>query len=244
MLSTRPIPSRERLIAALDVPGAEEARALIRTLGDAVCFYKIGLELVTAGGYLDLLDELVGAGKRVFLDLKLSDIPETVARAVRNLRGRGISFVTVHYAERVLEAACREAAGELGVLAVTLLTSFDARDLRDLGYPDAVTVAELVRARARRAHELGCAGVIASPLEAHRIRETVGDKLAIVTPGIRPSEAPVGGRAGDDQRRFATPRAAFEGGADYVVVGRPLRDASDPRAAALAIQATIAELFG
>jgi orotidine-5'-phosphate decarboxylase len=240
MLSTRPIPPRERLIAALDVPGAEAARRLVRAFGDAVCFYKVGLELATSDGCLALVDELVGAGRRVFLDLKLADIPETVARAVRNLRGRGASFVTVHYGERVLEAACREAAGEIGILAVTVLTSLDERDLRDLGYPDTVQLSDLVVARARRAHELGCAGVVTSPLEARRIREAVGEKLAIVTPGVRPPDS---GR-GDDQRRVATPRAAFESGADYVVVGRPLRDAADPRGAALAIQETIAELFG
>jgi len=241
MLSTRPIPPHERLIAALDVPSADAARGLVRSLGDAVSFYKMGLELATAGAVLPLLDELVGAGKRVFLDLKLYDIPETVARAVRTLRGRGASFVTVHYSDRVLEAACREAAGEIGILAVTLLTSFDERDLRDLGYPDGVALSSLVAARARRPDELGCAGVVATPLEARGVRAAVGDKLAIVTPGIRPSGGPGGG---DDQRRVATPRSAFESGADYIVVGRPLRDAPDPRAAALGIQATIAELFG
>ena len=244
MRSTRPIPPRERLIAALDVPSAEAARSLVRALGDAVCFYKLGLELSATDAYFALVDELVGAGKRVFLDLKLSDIPETVSRAVRSLRGRGATFATVHYGERVLEAACREAAGELGILAVTVLTSLDERDLRDLGYPDAVKLSDLVVARARRAHELGCAGVITSAHEAQRVRDAVGEKLAIVTPGIRPAAGGSAGPGRDDQRRIATPRDAFESGADYVVVGRPLRDASDPRAAALAIQATIAELFG
>jgi len=239
MLSTLPIPPRERLIAALDVPCADAARRLVRAFGDAVCFYKVGLELATSEGCFALVAELVGSGRRVFLDLKLADIPETVARAVRNLRGSGASFVTVHYGERVLEAACRETAEPLGILAVTVLTSLDQRDLGDLGYPGAVQLSDLVLARSRRAHELGCAGVVASPLEARRIREAVGEKLAIVTPGIRPL---AGG--GDDQRRVATPRAAFESGADYIVVGRPLRDASDPRGAALAIQETIAALFG
>jgi orotidine-5'-phosphate decarboxylase len=144
----------------------------------------------------------------------------------------------VHYGECQLEAACREAGGELGVLAVTLLTSIDRAGLRDLGYPDAMAPGDLVVARARRALEIGCAGVVASPLEAHRIRQQVGEKLAIVTPGIRPQPA------ADDQRRIATPREAFLNGVDHIVVGRPIHAAPDPRAAALAIQATIAELFG
>jgi len=231
------IPPRERLIVALDVPSSDAARRLVRALGDAACFYKLGLELLMGDGYFALVDELVAAGHKVFLDLKLHDIPETVARAVRRVRGHGATFATVHYGERVLEAACREAAGQIGILAVTVMTSIDRADLRDLGYPDGVGPEELVVARSRRAHELGCAGVIASPLEARRIRAAVGGKLAIVTPGIRP--APVE----DDQRRVATPRAAFENGADYIVVGRPIRDAADPRAAALAIQAAIADRF-
>jgi orotidine-5'-phosphate decarboxylase len=156
------------------------------------------------------------------------------------LRGRSVRFVTVHYARRVLEAAVREADGALGILAVTLLTSFGADDLRDLGHPASTTAEELVLARARAARELGCEGVIASPLEAARLREALGDSLAIVTPGIRAG----GERRPDDQRRVATPREAFLAGADYIVVGRPIRDAADPRAAALAIQQTIAELFG
>jgi orotidine-5'-phosphate decarboxylase len=237
LLSARPIPPRERLIAALDVPGPDAARRLVRALGDAVCFYKLGFELAAGDGYFELVDELVGAGKKVFLDLKLYDIPETVASAVRRLRAHGASFLTVHYSRRVLEAACREKDG-LGILAVTLLTSFDRRDLRDLGYPEATSADDLVLARARAAVEVGCDGVVASPLEARRLRTELGPKLAIVTPGIRPAEV------ADDQRRTATPRAAFEAGADYVVVGRPIHAAAEPQAAALAIQATIAGLFG
>jgi orotidine-5'-phosphate decarboxylase len=243
MLSTRPVAARERLIAALDVPAPDDARRLARALGDAVGFYKLGYELLMSGRYFDLVDELRDAGKQLFLDLKLYDIPETVGRAVRSLRKRHAQFVTVHYQARVLEAACRE-KGDLGILAVTLMTSIGPDDLRDLGYPDSTTPAELAVARARRALELGCDGVIASPLEATRIREAVGPKLAIVTPGIRPHEGSEGAAAGDDQRRVATPQAAFEAGADYIVVGRPIRDAADPRGAALAIQDTIAALFG
>ncbi|RIL07620.1 MAG: orotidine-5'-phosphate decarboxylase [Proteobacteria bacterium] len=236
LLSTRAVPPRERLIAALDVPSPDDARRLVTALGDAVCFYKLGFELLMSGAYFALADELAGAGKKLFLDLKLYDIPETVGRAMRSLRARRAQFVTVHYGARVLEAACRE-RGELGILAVTVLTSIGPDDLRDLGYPAGVAAEQLVIERARRAFEIGCEGVVASPLEAARIRAAVGPKLAIVTPGIRPATA------ADDQRRVATPRAAFESGADYIVVGRPIRDAVDPRGAALAIQETIASVF-
>lgn len=241
-LSTRPIPPRERLIAALDVPSVAEARRLVATLGDAVHFYKLGFELLMSGGYFELVDELADAGKKIFLDLKLLDIPETVARAVRNLRERRAHFVTVHYERRVLEAALREKGG-LGILAVTLLTSIAPEDLADAGFAPGVTPADLVIARARRAFELGCDGVVASPLEAARIRAAVGPKLAIVTPGIRPARPDDPEGFADDQRRVATPEAAFEAGADYIVVGRPIRDAAAPRAAAQAIQDTIARLF-
>jgi len=238
MLSTGPIPPRERLIVALDVPRADDARRLVATLGDAALFYKLGFELLASGDYFTLADELADAGKKLFLDLKLFDIPETVARAVRGLRERRAHFLTVHYERRVLEAAVRE-KGDLAILAVTLLTSIAPDDLGDLGYAAGVTPADLAVARARRALELGCDGVVASPLEAARIRAAVGPKLAIVTPGIRPAIA----ASADDQRRVATPERAFEAGADYVVVGRPIRDAADPRAAALAIQDTIAHRF-
>jgi len=236
LLSTRAIPARERLIAALDVPDTDAARRLVCAFGDSVAFYKLGLELLMSGDYFRLVDELADAGKKLFLDLKLHDIPETVARAVRNLRRCRAHFVTVHYDRRVLEAACRE-RGDLGILAVTVMTSIDTADLHDQGFPAGTDPADLVLARSKSAFDLGCDGVIASALEARRIRAAVGPKLAIVTPGIRPAQAL------DDQRRVATPRAAFENGADYIVVGRPLRDAPDPRAAAQAIQATISELF-
>lgn len=236
LLSTRPIPAHERLICALDVPSAADARRLVATLGDAVSFYKLGFELLMSGSYFELASELADAGKKLFLDLKLYDIPETVGRAVRSLRERRAHFVTVHYGRRVLEAACRE-RGDLGILAVTVMTSIGPEDLLDLGYPPGVTAEDLVVARSRRAFELGCEGVIASPLEASRIRAAVGPKLAIVTPGIRPASA------ADDQRRVATPQRAFEAGADYIVVGRPIRDAADPRGAARSIQDTIAGIF-
>jgi orotidine-5'-phosphate decarboxylase len=227
---------RERLIVALDVPGAAEARALVERIGDAACFYKIGLELFTAGGYFELLQWLAARGNKVFADLKLYDIPETVRRAVANLRASGAAFLTVHGQRSILEAAARE-KGALRILAVTVLTSFDKSDLAEMG-PGADGGA-LVLARARHALETGCDGVIASGLEAPAIRAEFGRRLLVVTPGIRPG----GDRPKDDQKRTVDVAQAFANGADYIVVGRPVRDAPDPRAAAEAIQATIAEAF-
>jgi orotidine-5'-phosphate decarboxylase len=229
------IPRRERLIAALDVPDAAQARALAERLGDAVRFYKIGLELATAGGYFELLAWLRARGGRVFADLKLYDIPETVRRAVANLRASGATFVTVHAERSILEAAARE-KGELKILAVTVLTSFDQRALADMGY--AGSVEDLVLQRARAALESGCDGVIASGLEAPRIKAEFGTRLLVVTPGVRPA-----GTGAQDQKRVVDVAQAFANGADYIVVGRPIRDAADPRAAAAAIQATIASSF-
>ncbi len=238
LLSTKKIPPAERLIFALDVPDLDAARALIARLGDQVRFYKLGLELLMAGDYFALVDELVGAGKRVFLDLKFFDIPATVSAAVRQLRGRGASFVTVHGNQAILEAACAE-RGELKVLAVTALTSLDRDDLVDLGFPEGVDVEDLVLSRARRALACGCDGVISSGLEARRLREELGERLLVVTPGIRP----VDNRREDEQKRVMTPRQACLAGADHRVVGRPIRDADDPAAVAGAIQDEIAALF-
>lgn len=226
---------RERLIAALDVPTAGEARALAERLGDAVRFYKIGLELFTAGGYFELLEWLRGRGGKVFADLKLYDIPETVRRAVANLRSSGATFLTVHAERSIMEAAARE-KGDLKILAVTVLTSFDQRSIAEMGY--AGSVQDLVLQRARMALESGCDGVIASGLEAARIKAQFGDRLLVVTPGVRPA-----GSGAQDQKRVVDVAQAFANGADYIVVGRPIRDASDPRAAAAAIQATIAATF-
>jgi len=226
------IPPEERLIFALDVPGADEARRLVDTLGDAVRFYKLGLELFTSGGYFELADQLLAQGKKIFADLKLYDVPETVAAAIRQLRKRPITFVTVHGNDSILEAACRE-KGDLEILAVTVLTSLDQRDLRDMGYQ--VDVHDLVLSRARRAQEIGCAGVIASGLEARPLREHLGEDLIIVTPGIRPAE----NRPADDQKRVVTVEQAIRNGADYIVVGRPIRNAPDPYQAAMRIQETL-----
>jgi len=230
------IPRAERLIVALDVPSAKEARALAEKLGDAVRFYKIGLELFTNEGTFELLAWLAGRGCKVFADLKLYDIPETVRRAVANLRGHGATFLTVHGHRSVMEAAARE-KGAMKILAVTVLTSFDQRDLEEMG--STRSVEELVVARARGAAESGCDGVIASGLEAQALKAEFGDRLLVVTPGIRPVES----RPADDQKRTVNVAQAFANGADYIVVGRPIREAADPRAAAAAIQGTIASLF-
>jgi orotidine-5'-phosphate decarboxylase len=230
------IPARERLILALDVPGPSEARALVDQLGESVLFYKVGLELFTAGGYYELIEWLQGRGKKVFADLKFFDVPETVRSAVRQLRGRGISFTTVHGNDAILEAAAQE-KGDLKVLAVTVLTSLDRGDLTDLGF--SCDVEALVLSRARRALELGCDGVISSGLEAPRLREHLGDRFLVVTPGIRPVE----NRPSDDQKRTVDVVQAFRNGADYIVVGRPIRNAEDPRAAAEKVQEQISSVF-
>ena len=229
------IPRRERLIAALDVPTAAEARAMVERLGNSVSFYKIGLELSTSGAYYELLDWLVKRGHRVFCDLKLHDIPETVRRAVANLRGRGVTFLTVHADRGVMSAAVKE-KGDTKILAVTVLTSTGPDDLAAMGYCGKLD--DLVLARARAAAELGCDGVIVSGQEAPAIKRNFGAKLLAVTPGIRPAGGDMA-----DQKRVVDVAQAFKNGADYIVVGRPIRDAKDPAAAAESIQATVASIF-
>ncbi len=229
-----PIPRAERLIVALDVATPSEAKALVERLGDAARFYKVGLELFMAGGYFELLEWLVQRGNKVFVDLKFFDVPETVRRAVANLRGRGVSFATVHGNQAMMEAAARE-KGEVKILAVTVLTSLDRGDLDDLGF--SCDVERLVLSRARRAMQAGCDGVISSGLEAQKLKAEFQDKLLVVTPGIRPVKNE------DDQKRTVDVAQAFANGADYIVVGRPIRSAADPRAAAQAIQRTIAAIF-
>jgi orotidine-5'-phosphate decarboxylase len=234
--NSRSIPRRDRLIVALDVPSVNDARALVAKLGDEVAFYKLGLELFVTGGYFELVDWLVARGKRVFVDLKFFDVPETVRGAVRALRGRGIALATVHGNQKMMEAAAAE-KGEVKILAVTVLTSLDRGDLDDLGF--ACDVDRLVLSRARRALEAGCDGVISSGLEAAMLKRELGDRILVVTPGIRPVE----NRPADDQKRTVDVAQAFANGADYIVVGRPIRQAADPAAAAAAIQATIAGIF-
>ena len=227
---------RERLIVALDVPSVSDARALIAKLGNEAAFYKLGLELFMTGDYFELVDWLVAHGKRVFVDLKFFDVPETVRSAVRALRGRGIALATVHGNQKMMEAAAAE-KGDVKILAVTVLTSLDRGDLDDLGF--ACDVDRLVLSRARRALEAGCDGVISSGLEAPMLKRELGDRILVVTPGIRPVE----NRPVDDQKRTVDVAQAFANGADYIVVGRPIRQAADPAAAAAAIQATIAGIF-
>lgn len=236
LISDKSINPADRLIVALDVADAEAAKALVRQLGDAVGFYKIGLELFMAGGYFELLDWLVKEKKKVFVDLKFFDVPETVRSAVRALAGSGATFATIHGNQAIMEAAAKD-KGDLKILAVTVLTSLDRGDLDDLGF--ACDVEKLVLSRARRALETGVDGIVSSGLEAPLIRRELGQKLLVVTPGIRPVEnKPV-----DDQKRTVDVAQAFRNGADYIVVGRPIRQAPDPKAAAEAVQRTIAEVF-
>jgi orotidine-5'-phosphate decarboxylase len=232
--SRKSIATRERLIFALDVAGTHEGRALVERLGDSVTFYKLGLEFFMAGGYFEFLAWLHARGKKAFVDLKFFDVPNTVASAVRALRKQPASFATVHGNDEILKAAVAE-KGDLKILAVTALTSLDDGDLRSLGF--SVDVPALVLSRAQRALEIGCDGVVSSGLEAARIRNALGEKLMIVVPGIRPV-ANV-----DDQKRTVDVEDAFRLGADYIVVGRPIRAASDPAEAAEAIQRRIAALF-
>jgi orotidine-5'-phosphate decarboxylase len=225
------IPDRERLIFALDVADVNDARQLINALGDSVVFYKLGLEVFLSGHYFELVRELKLQGKKIFADLKFFDIPATVAAAVRQLARHQMDFCTVHGNDSMLKAAA-EAKGGMKILAVTALTSLDQGDLDDLGFQcDAHT---LVLSRARRALALGCDGVVSSGLEVPALRKSVSHSLITVCPGIRPIHND------DDQQRVVTPAQAIRNGADHLVIGRPIRDAADPHAAAEAIQTEIA----
>jgi orotidine-5'-phosphate decarboxylase len=228
------IPAAERLIVALDLPEVPAAKNLVERIGDGAVFYKIGMELCMSPGFFELLEWLRGRGKKVFVDLKFFDIPETVARAVRSLSERGAQFCTIHGNQAIMEAAAKAKSNGLQVLAVTALTSLDRGDLDDLGFQCAIE--DLVLSRAKRALAAGCDGVVSSGLEASRLRQSAPHELIVVTPGIRPVE----NRADSDQKRVMTPTRALQAGADYLVVGRPIRDAADPRAAAQAIQDEIA----
>ncbi|HEY8520241.1 MAG TPA: orotidine-5'-phosphate decarboxylase [Gammaproteobacteria bacterium] len=228
------IPARERLIFALDVPSFAAARPLVERLGDAVQFYKIGLELAMSGEYFDLMRWLIERDKKVFADVKLYDIPATVARAVRQLARSGATFCTVHGERGVTEAAAAEKGDTLKILAVTVLTSVEQRDLEQVGIT--ADLATLAMRRAEVAVASGCDGVIASGHEAAALRARLGPGPLIVTPGIRPAAQ----RGTDDQKRVMGPAEALRAGADYIVVGRPIRDAADPYAAAVAIQDEIA----
>jgi orotidine-5'-phosphate decarboxylase len=223
---------RERLIVALDVPSVEAAQAMVARLGETVSFYKIGYQLAFAGG-LAYVPALAAAGKRVFLDLKLHDIGNTVAEGVRSVSRLGATFLTVHAYPQTMKAAVEAREGGLHILAVTVLTSYDDADLAAAGYD--FTVPELVAERAAQARDIGVDGLVCAAEEAHDVRAIVGEKVRLVTPGIRPAGAQAG-----DQKRIMTPSAAIAAGADYLVVGRPIVAAADPKAAAAAIVEEIA----
>jgi len=228
-----PLEPRQRLIVALDVPSVEAARATVARLGNAVVFYKIGYQLAFAGG-LAYTPELLDAGKRVFLDLKLHDIGNTVAEGVRSVARLGASFVTVHGYPQTMKAAVEARQGDLRILAVTVLTSYDDADLAAAGYR--VSVTDLVAARAAQARDIGVDGLVCSAAEAGRVRPIVGANFALVTPGIRPAGVDAG-----DQKRIMTPAKAIAAGADYLVVGRPIIAATDPKTVAEAIVAEISQ---
>ena len=231
------IAPKDRLIVALDLPGVEPAEAMIERLGDSVTFYKIGYQLSYAGG-LPLVQKLTAAGKKVFIDLKLHDIGNTVARGVESLSSLGATFLTVHAYPQTMQAAV-EARGNSGpkILAVTVLTSYNEADVEEAGYR--LTIADLVATRARQAKALGVDGIVCSPEEVAALRAIVGEAMSLVTPGIRPA-----GSASGDQKRIMTPARAIAAGADYLVVGRPVVEAADPKAAADLIQAEIAQALG
>ncbi len=235
-LSNKPIPVRERLIMALDVPGIANAKAVVQELGDSVIFYKVGMELFMSGDCFAFINWLKEHNKKVFVDLKFFDVPATVGRAIHALSQKGVDLATLHGNDAIMQAAA-ENKGQLKVLAVTALTSLDRGDLDDLGFQ--CDVRELVLSRAKRALQIGCDGIVSSGLEAPMIREALGQRLLVVTPGIRP----VDNREQDDQKRVVNVEKAFQNGADYIVVGRPIRDAESRKAMAEKIQDQIAAQF-
>lgn len=229
------IATKDRLIFALDVPEVAQAKTLVTQLGDSVNFYKIGMELLMTGQYFQLLDWLVAQDKKVFVDLKFFDVPETVGRTIARLSETGATFATIHGNQALMESAAAN-KHDLKILAVTALTSLDRGDLDDLGFK--CDVQALVISRARRAFEAGCDGVVSSGLEVPFLREFVDEKLIAVTPGIRPVA-----NIEDDQKRVVDVATAFKSGSDYIVVGRPIKNAADPRAAAADIQTIIRGCF-
>jgi len=229
------IAAKDRLIVGLDLPSVEAAEAMVARLGDSVTFYKIGYQLSFAGG-LPLVRKLADNGKKVFIDLKLHDIGNTVARGVESIAKLGATFLTVHAYPQTMKAAAEARAGtDLKILAVTVLTSYDDGDLHAAGYRFGVF--DLVGARAQQAQVLGIDGLVCSPEEAGAVRKVVGHQMRLVTPGIRPAGSVTG-----DQKRIMTPARAIAAGADYLVVARPILESADPKAAAEAIQAEIAPL--
>lgn len=235
-LSTKSISPSDRLIFALDVPTIQDAREWVDRLGEAVTFYKLGLEFCMGGAYFELLEELTAKGKKVFADLKFYDVPATVRGAVANLARSGAYCCTLHGVSSIYRNVV-PVKGAMKLLAVTVLTSFDRNDVAELGWSGPVE--ELVSLRAKRAIDAGIDGLICSGLEAARLRKELGDGPLIITPGIRAADE----RGTDDQKRTMTVTEAFQAGADHIVVGRPIRNAADPRRAAEAIQREIAGIF-
>ncbi|WP_342453126.1 orotidine-5'-phosphate decarboxylase [Jiella mangrovi] len=229
--------ARDRLIVALDVTSRAEAETIVETLGDSVTFYKIGFQLALAGG-LPLVGELAASGKRVFLDMKMLDISNTVEKGVESAAELGASMLTIHAYPHAMRAAVKAASGSaLTLLGVTVLTSLDDQDLTASGYQ--TTIRDLVSLRVRQARDIGMGGVVASPAEAAEIRQVIGGDMAIVTPGIRPAGSDSG-----DQKRVATPAGALDAGASHLVVGRPITGAADKRAAAQDILAEMGAAIG
>jgi len=231
------IDPRDRLIVALDVPDLASAEAMVSRLGDSVTFYKVGMELAYSGG-LSFVRRLADAGKKVFLDLKLHDIPNTVEKATAQVADLGATFLTVHAFPQTMKAAVKgRGTGSLKILAVTVMTSYDDADLVEAGY--ALGVRDLVERRARQSHAIGVDGLILSPEEVSAMRALLGPDITLITPGIRPS-----GSAAGDQKRIMTPANAIKAGADYLVIGRPVTQADDPKASAEAIIAEIRSVAG
>lgn len=251
-LSNKDIPVQERLIFALDVAKVSEAKKIVEELGETICFYKLGLELLMSGGYFELIDWLSNKGKKVFADIKFNDVPETVSSAIRKLKEyKGINFVTVHSNDEALKIVNKE-KGHLKILAVTVLTSMDRGDLNSLGFPFEFKkdkdVKKLVLFRAKRALNAGCDGVISSGLEASELRNYLGNKFIIISPGIRPVDNVE--NPDDDQKRIVDIEQAFANGADYIVMGRPIKknykkyyNLDSPKEAAMHIQERIKKIF-
>lgn len=235
-ISTKPIATNERLIMALDFPSIAEAQALVEELGDAVVFYKVGMEIFMDGDYFAFIEWLKARQKKIFVDLKFFDIPATVGRAIKALSSKGVDMATIHGNDSIMQAAVQN-KGHLKVLAVTALTSLDRGDLDDLGFQ--CDVQQLVLSRAKRALSIGCDGIVSSGLEVPMLRTNLDNKLLVITPGVRP----VDNRVEDDQKRVVTVEQAFQNGADYIVIGRPIRDAENSKAMAEKIQAQIATQF-
>ena len=235
-ISTKDIPTNERLIMALDFPSITEAQAMVEELDDAVVFYKVGMEIFMSGDYFAFIEWLKSRNKKIFVDLKFFDIPATVGRAIKALSSKGVDMATIHGNDSIMQAAASN-KGNLKVLAVTALTSLDRGDLDDLGFQ--CDVQQLVLSRATRALNIGCDGIVSSGLEVPMLRDKLNHKLLVITPGVRP----VDNRVEDDQKRVVTVEQAFQNGADYIVIGRPIRDAVNSKEMAEKIQAQIASQF-